>query len=912
MNLLSRLAGARVSGGWTGWLAFALVFATAAAVVSSGPAFVEAVGDDVAARAVTRATTQDRSVQLQADALIAELTGERFATADAAVQRQFAAVGGLEAGPVTYAIGGTRTSTSSASATLGGFVRIVARDGALDALDAVAGGGTGGVWVSQRVADVLDIGPGDVVEVGDPAFRLELPVAAVYRDLDLTDFGPYWSTVPLELLPREFRVFGGVIQPELLVVSGETMFTLDRFLADQSGLVPARVWWQATAADDIATADDLSRLASGVAAIERDASDPTSRLGAALQGDQVRVATPIVEINGEVARAVERIEPAIAPVRVTGALLGLAVIGLGASFVARRRTVELRTWGIAGRSGITLGAVAGLGTAPAAVAGGLAGAVAGPLLVRWLGPSEVLHTASIPVLPVAAMTACGLVIVAGVTAAAAPRLVAERPPPRWIGLAGEAALHLLAVVLLAQLVRRDPARADPGTLDLATVLAPVVGAAALVTLGGRGIGALARRARRSGGRLPAGLFLAWRRVAASISQRIGVILPIAAAAGVALFSSLLVASVDDGLEAKATAAVGSEVAADLARTAVPAAVPEGMSLIWTGSATRTAASRVMLMVIDTESYRHAARWDDGFGLALDDLVARLDTAADRVPVAVTGRRADLLPGEGSVRTQSFDLAYRSVAELDAMPGMSDFLPTMVVSRQVLWDWALAFPELSSFIPPADTEVDPSVAPDVSGIEAARAPLTGEGVDRLLLGLTPRLVSTRSVAEVETFLARSGQPTTRITTRADVLADADLMAQRWAFDYLGVLALSALVLSVAVLGFAMIESQRRRVIAGALTRRMGAGRSVAAAALGAEVVALVTAALLLGIGAGWMLAAAFLDRFDPLPTFPPGLSPVTPASAFGLVALVAAAGAGGIWLAAQRAAARSDPAEVLRD
>jgi len=37
-----------VCGGWPGWLSFAAVFATAAAVVASGPVFVAAVGDVLA------------------------------------------------------------------------------------------------------------------------------------------------------------------------------------------------------------------------------------------------------------------------------------------------------------------------------------------------------------------------------------------------------------------------------------------------------------------------------------------------------------------------------------------------------------------------------------------------------------------------------------------------------------------------------------------------------------------------------------------------------------------------------------------------------------------------------------------------------------------------------------------------
>ncbi len=911
MRAAARLAGVRQSGGWAGWLSFAVVFAVAAGVVTTGPVFVAAVSDAVAEDAVERASGLDRAVQLQANAQF----GPGLAEADAAADRQFAGITGLDAGPTTYAFGGNRTSAANGDTSLGGTVRIVARDGALDALDVVAGSGTEGVWVSERVAGLLELVPGEAIEVRDPGFRFDLPVSGVYRDFDLTDFGPYWSLVPLQLLPREFRVFGGVVQPELLIVAEETLFALDRFIVAQSGPVGGRVWWQATAASGVTGDAGLTELAAGVAGIERSANDATTRFGSALRAagiGQVVMRTSLLELNADVVLATERIKPAIAPVRVAGVALGLGVVGLGAWFVARRRAVELRLWAVAGRSELSLGAAAAMAAVPPAILGGAVGAWIGPVVVLWLGPSNVLHTDVVPLLGVAATMAAGVAIVGATTAASALRLMATGAPARWMRLAGEASVYLLAVTLIAQLLRRDPARAEPGELDLATVLAPVLGAAALVMLGGRGLTAVVRRLRRRGGALPPGLFLAWRRVAAGAADRMGVVLPIAVAAAVALFSSLLVASVDDGLDSKSIIAVGSEVAAPMRRAGVPDSIPEGMTLVWTGSASGTGTSRVMLMVIDADTYHAGTRWDTAFGLPLDDMLELLAEPGDRVPVVLTGGGARDLPVEGAVRTQAVELAYRRVAELEAVPAMSSFLPTMVVDRATLLEWAQAHPEVSGFaLPRAAAEADPSVAPEVSGIEAAAAPAGDDPARELLLGLAPRLLSTRDATSVETFLARAGQPTGQIATRADLLADGALTAQRWAFAYLRVLGMTALGLSLAALGFAMIEAQRRLVVANALARRMGARRAASAKSLAAEIAALTGVAVLLGIAAGWALALGVLDRFDPLPTLPPGLRTPLPVGAFGLVALVAGAGAGLVWWVAGRAASRADVSEVLR-
>jgi putative ABC transport system permease protein len=76
------------------------------------------------------------------------------------------------------------------------YARLVTSDGVFDSVRPVAGGGTDGVWVSEQLARLHGLQPGDPFVVGP--FRTK--VAAVYPTI--TDpVGDYWCSQRSEVLP---------------------------------------------------------------------------------------------------------------------------------------------------------------------------------------------------------------------------------------------------------------------------------------------------------------------------------------------------------------------------------------------------------------------------------------------------------------------------------------------------------------------------------------------------------------------------------------------------------------------------------------------------------------------------------------------------------------------------------------
>jgi putative ABC transport system permease protein len=137
------------------------------------------------------------------------------------------------------------------------------------------------------------------------------------------------------------------------------------------------------------------------------------------------------------------------------------------------------------------------------------------------------------------------------------------------------------------------------------------------------------------------------------------------------------------------------------------------------------------------------------------------------------------------------------------------------------------------------------------------------------------------------------------------------AQAWTFRLLS--ALGVLAGTVALVGLVLYAQarQRGRVVAYALTRRMGLSRAAHRRSVLWELAGLLGFAFLLGAGLAVVAAAAVLRRLDPMPQLPPGLrlelSEAVLAATLAGVLLAALAGA----VLVQRAADRANVAEVMR-
>ena len=658
-----------------------------------------------------------------------------------------------------------------------------------------------------------------------------------------------------------------------------------------------RAWWQTRPIADISGADLLG-LASDLRRLQADAGDPTVSPGAELLAaglPRVLLESELLDLSDRVVRAKNQIDPAITSVEITVAAVGMVVIGLGGWFVARRRQVELRMWVIEGRSPAGLGSSAALGaTLPAAV-GALMGVAVAPILVSWFGPSSIVHRESVSVATIAVFTVAGLVVIGLTTALVARRILEQRVRSRSLRWVWDLALYGVAVTLLIQLLVRDPVNPATGEVDLGAMFFPIVGVGALVAGAMRLVSLAMTQLRRRGAGLPIVGFLAWRRIVAAASGNLGMVFPIGVAAGVVVFSSALVASLDGALEAKSIVSVGSNTQVVFARSSIGEPIPPGFSLVRFGSATAEGQPSVLLQVVDPESYPEAVVWDSAFGAELADVMASLaDATGERLPAVVTGPGAGRVPVEGARRSQRFNLAYEVVGELDALPGMAPDRPTLLVRRDTVIEWARGNETVSGWL-------------NLDFIEGTET----RNPEQLFLGLQASLISTVDREAFTAFLDSIGHPTNLVVERDDALTAAAFTAPRWAFDYLRLLAFVAMGLAIGVYAFSIAEGRRRLVLAQAMAGRMGVGRVASAAVLGVEVVALIGLATLLGIGSAAGLAYAVIGEFDPLPGLFPALE--TTLSAVDVAVAVAVALVAGVvvWWATLRAAARTDVVEVLR-
>jgi putative ABC transport system permease protein len=160
------------------------------------------------------------------------------------------------------------------------------------------------------------------------------------------------------------------------------------------------------------------------------------------------------------------------------------------------------------------------------------------------------------------------------------------------------------------------------------------------------------------------------------------------------------------------------------------------------------------------------------------------------------------------------------------------------------------------------------------------------------------------------LRRVGLTPETVTTAADVMRTPAFLAVSWTFRLLS--ALGALAGAVALVGLVLYGQarQRDRVVAYALTRRMGLSRGAHRRSVLWELVGLLLFALILGAGLAVVASLAVYRRLDPLPDLPP-TPRLLPGVLLGATLLgVLLAALTGAFLV-QRAADRANVAEVMR-
>jgi Predicted permease. len=341
----------------------------------------------------------------------------------------------------------------------------------------------------------------------------------------------------------------------------------------------------------------------------------------------------------------------------------------------------------------------------------------------------------------------------------------------------------------------------------------------------------------------------------------------------------MVGSLRATVEAKAKVFVGSDVELQVgpdtqipADLGFPATIATRLKL-----AGRLPNSDVQfdLLAIDPTTFEGAAYWDAAFSdRSVADLMQLLsDPSGDRLPVLIADGQG-LAPA--ALEIQQHIVPIEIVAEASSVPGTSSDRPVFVVSGERL---RAAFAGLP----------DP-----LHEVQATR--------EMWIRGPSDEVVAAAANAGVGSYL----------TITADEVADIPFIkAAIDTFLVLDLLGVVALIL-VLVTAIAYLQArQRSRIVATALSTRMGLRPGTMRRSLVIELAILLFGALAVGVATGLIGAAIVTPYLDPLPTIPPDPISVVPWIAVASVAvgLGAAAFAGG--RLASRAARDVRLGEVLR-
>lgn len=780
---------------------------------------------------------------------------------------------------------------------------LLMRDGAADHVEVLDGPVGAGAWITDRAAERTGLQPGDTASLNG----IEVPVAAVYRDVAGTTVDDYWCSNG-DLLLLEVRG-GDLVLPPPVVLVDEADFSsiveqLEEVEVSGAWEAPAArlTAWEAPLAEDLTLAD-LTGLVPTLAC-----RTPTSAaLGWCEDGERPPVGTrrnrdfTTDEIRADddadfverylhshlpfVIRRAEAIQTSVGggvwPVAGFAALAGIGLVAASASlwFDRRRREVTLLT--VRGVSPAGLGLKAALELAAPALVGCAAGIALAYGMVAWLGPSPAIEPGALG----EAALAGGVAFLAAAATTWLVVLVRIRSRdgrrPRRLPLGAvpwELALAWATMVSYRRLgdwgvpVGRG---ANVSRVDVWGLLFPVLFLVTAVAMLSRLLGLTVRPLRAGSRAWPTSLYLAVRRVARYRVAVLGLVAASALAAGVLGYAATMNRSLDATLETKATTFVGSDVAARVADdVTVPPSLDDRATLVhihqdaWIDVGGH---EEIAVIALDPATFDRAAHWDATFsGESLGEILEALAAPplGERVPGVVVGIDAADVSDVGIEEIGTTRFQVEQVAAVDAFPGMRKPEPTVFVSSDAL----------------AALDIGP--------------------------GATEVWIRGERESAVRVF-EESGTAFHEDRRRDDVADGAAFVTVTWTFGFMQSLGISAGLLGLGGVAVYLDARRRDRLLGYAFMRRMGLRgsqhRRALLVELGASVVVGCWVGLALAVAAAWFAHG----RVDPVPTFEPepllrpALAVVLGLAAASVVITVAAAAF------AQRRVDRDDPVEVLR-
>ena len=866
-------------------VAFALIGALAlpALLLSSGPMFRTAASDEITVQVVGALEPGPAGLVVQGHG---PLDADRLGAFATAVEARLGAIDRL--GPAgrtlfTDAVALSTVDGVAVEAPAGpGDIRVLARPGAGDAVELVAGERTGGALVPASLAERYGLAPGARLGLGAG----ELAVAGVYRDLWQDGRDPYWEAVPTELVPRFLRVFQ---EPEFeLVIAPD---------ADLRRLeILGRGRWEAPLDRPPSTWSDLQALEAQYRAAER-ALAREGPLNDAYRGwadDPEQPAFVFTALSPAVDRAAALVREIEQPVRTAtwgGTVAGVLLSTLGALFLIRRRRSDYRLMAADGDAAWRFfGRALAQYSVPAVVAT-VVGVALGWVVVRVLGPSGTATFSAVAWGEVLAVTVIAALLAGAVSAATAVRLTdAMEQPIGELGRAWVLVLLGVAATMWVQVGRERTGEVNPliVAFPLVGVVTGVVVIVALLRL-------VLRRFRRAGRSLPTSLFLAWRALAASETGALLLTAALGLASGLVVLSVSFVGTIDAAVEAKAATVAGAVSRLDTRDNVDPSELPPGSTLVLS-STTRIGELGVEVLAIDPATFPDAVAWPEEFGDGPDRLVELLgsDTPGALPAVAVVGGG---VPASGEFGVQRFT-PYELVGTVRSVPMASLTIATLIVRADVFERFAAERFARGLGIDPVDVLVADTLDQELQ----YESPLSG---------YRDTVLSAQPLPDLEAFAAEQAWRVTATATLDGQAGDVGAQSTRWAFDYLGLLAAVAGVVALAVMAFYLAERRRQREVTAAMTDQMGIPHRTRVVAAVTEMVGLVAAAIAAGALAAAVTARRVFPTFEPDRSTPPTVGLVVDVTTIVAVFAVAVVAVAVITAWSERSVSRARKAAVLR-
>lgn len=759
-------------------------------------------------------------------------------------------------------------------------VRLYTRDGGLDHIDKLASAGGEGVWVSDTVAGMLDVKPGDSITFTGSLAKSEatarIRVAGIYRDLVKTPPDPYWCAQYHLIYP--LSAFDNANPPSLMMMDRATFLRLAKKLGERD----ATFTYVLPVLSQGLTLKEAAVLAGGL----QDLIDRIGNLNPF--GGPVSIFTGTGRRTSMLPSLVTRAEAVVVSLRgsvdtisLAGRLVALAVIAASGMYWVSRRRSEVVLLSSRGIGAIGVGVKVLLETLPVAAAGAAGGWLLGVWLAKVLGPTTLLDASA----PAAALrqviwtVAIGVVFLSLVAALSARRETEGAPARGREALARvpwEFALLALAGGSLYEILSRGTRPVSsangPAKLDVLILLFPILFVAGAGGLIVRVIARLLPAIRAAGKGRSHAVYLAARRVAAASRMALALVTATALAIGILVYAGALASSVGATSNAKALVFIGSDVSVTVAEDiAVPAALAGKATKVTTIDSGYLLPDQTPLNVlgIDRATFAQAAFWDPSFSSrSLSELLDELRPGAnstDPVPVLVAGTD---LPANGTLvfRNGSARIPVKVVETVKAFPGMDPGRPFVIA--------------------------------DESALDSRGAP----GFSSIWSRADPELVR-NSLPQGVHVLA--------FVTAARVREDPNFLSLSWALGFLQALGVMTGLIVLGGMLLYLEARQRAREVSYALAKRMGLTAGSNRRSVAIELGAMLGLGAALGALLAWIAARLVFGQLDALPQIPPPPLFRTPLALLGLTAVALLLSA---WIGAwrvQRTTERARVAEVMR-